>query len=108
MAPVGAIFGGPIAGWIADFLGRKVALLLVAIPYLSGYMMITYAHFIYNPVGFKTVLFLGRFLTGIGVGWSCLATPVSDISVFIVVLDQFLQGCDIFFKCPVSRSCYNV
>ena len=49
MAPVGAIFGGPIAGWIADFLGRKVALLLVAIPYLSGYMMITYAHFIYNP-----------------------------------------------------------
>lgn len=77
MGPVGAIFGGPIAGWIADSYGRKVALLLVVLPYFVGYLMISYAHFIYNPVAFKTVLFLGRFLTGVGLGWSCLASPVS-------------------------------
>ena len=77
MAPIGAIFGGPVAGWIADVLGRKMALMLVAIPYLSGYLMITYAHLSYNPIGFRAVLLIGRFFTGIGMGWSCLATPVS-------------------------------
>ena len=76
MAPVGAILGGPVAGWFADYLGRKIALLLVAIPYLCGYLMITYAHLICDPTGFKTVLFLGRFFTGFGLGWSCLASPV--------------------------------
>lgn len=77
MGPVGAIFGGPIAGWIADAYGRKMALLLVLIPYFGGYLMIAYAHFISNPVGFKSVLLFGRFFTGVGLGWSCLASPVS-------------------------------
>ena len=80
MAPLGAIFGGPIAGWIADALGRKMALLLVIIPYLGGYLMITYAHYSCNAIGFRAVLFLGRFFSGIGMGWSCLATPVSYLS----------------------------
>ena len=77
MAPAGAVFGGPLAGWIADSCGRKAALLLVSLPYLSGYLMITYARFCVSPYGFKVVLLLGRFLTGLGVGWSSLATPVS-------------------------------
>ena len=77
MAPVGAIFGGPIAGWIADHLGRKAALMLVGIPYLCGYLMIVYSHMSSNAVVFKIILMLGRFLTGVGLGWSCLAGPVS-------------------------------
>ena len=77
MAPIGAIVGGPIAGWIADHFGRKVALMLVGIPYLSGYLMIVYAHMLNSATAFKVVLLLGRFLTGIGLGWSCLAGPVS-------------------------------
>ena len=77
MAPLGAIFGGPIAGWISDAFGRKMTLLVVAIPYLSGYLMITFAHLSCSPITFKAVLLLGRFFTGIGVGWSCLASPVS-------------------------------
>lgn len=77
LAPVGAVFGGPIAGWIADHAGRKTALMLVGIPYLVGYLMMVYAHFITNSIGFKMVLLTGRFFTGVGLGWSCLATPVS-------------------------------
>ena len=59
MAPLGAIFGGPIAGWIADALDRKMALLLVIIPYLGGYLMITYAHYGSTAIGFRVVLFFG-------------------------------------------------
>lgn len=71
------MFGGPIAGFIADHAGRKTALMLVGIPYLVGYLMMVYAHFITNAIGFKVVLLIGRFITGVGLGWSCLATPVS-------------------------------
>ena len=78
LAPVGAIFGCPIAGWIADHLGRKAALMLVGVPYLTGYMLIVYAHMISNATAFKIVLLVGRFLTGVGLGWSCLAGPVSS------------------------------
>ena len=77
MAPIGAIFGGPIAGWIADHLGRKAALMLVGIPYLFGYLMIVYAHMLSSGTAFKVILLLGRFLTGVGLGWSCLTGPVS-------------------------------
>lgn len=81
---MGAIVGGPIAGWIADHLGRKATLMLVGIPYLTGYMMIVYAHMINNVIAFKVVLLVGRFLTGVGLGWSCLAAPVSSIQPIII------------------------
>ena len=77
MAPIGAIVGGPIAGWIAAYFGHKAALMLVGIPYLSDYLMIIYAHTLNSATAFKVVLLLGRFLTGVGVGWSCLAGLVS-------------------------------
>ena len=83
MAPLGAIFGGPIAGWISDVLGPKMALLLLILPYLTGYMMITYAHYSCTVVGFRVVLLFGRFFTGIGMGWSCLATPVSYRYIYL-------------------------
>ena len=76
-APVGALLGGPIAGWIADHWGRKAALLLAGVPYLVGYLMIALAHLLGDPVAFKAVLLTGRLLSGVGLGWSCLAVPVS-------------------------------
>ena len=78
MAPVGAIFGGPIAGWTVDHFGRKAAIMLVGIPYLSGYLMIVYAHMLNSAIAFKVVLLLGQFLSGVGLGWSCLTGPVSE------------------------------
>ena len=77
-APVGALFGGPIAGVIADRWGRKLALLLAGVPYLVGYLMMTLAHLIGDVAAFKAVLLTGRLLTGVGLGWSCLAVPVRE------------------------------
>ena len=76
-ASVGALFGGPIAGLVADRWGRKVALLLAGVPYLVGYLMMTLAHLIGDPTAFKAVLLTGRLLTGVGMGWSCMAGAVS-------------------------------
>ncbi len=82
---IGAVFGGPIAGLIADRMGRKLALMLVSIPYLIGYMMITYARFASDPVVFKTVLLIGRLFSGVGLGWSSLAVVVSAPFVCVCV-----------------------
>ena len=76
-ASVGALVGGPVAGLVTDRWGRKVALLLVGVPYLVGYLMMTLAHLIGDPDGFKAVLLVGRLLTGVGQGWSCMAGAVS-------------------------------
>ncbi len=72
------MLGGPIAGWLADRLGRKPALLLSGIPYLAGYLMIAYARFCTTALAFRAVVLTGRLLTGLSVGWSCLAVPVSQ------------------------------
>ena len=77
LGPIGALLGGPVAGWVADHAGRKAALMLVGIPYLVGFLIMAYARFITNALIFKVVLLVGRFFTGVGLGWSCLATPVS-------------------------------
>ena len=61
MAPLGAIFGGPVAGWIADALGRKMVLLLVIIPYLSSYLIITYAYYSGTAIGLERCSFLDDF-----------------------------------------------
>ena len=65
-APVGALLGGPIAGWIADHWGRKAALLLAGVPYLAGYLMIALAYLSGDPVVFKAVLLTGVLLSGVG------------------------------------------
>ncbi len=78
LGSIGAMIGGPIAGWISDRMGRKPALMLVSIPYLTGYLMITYARFASDAVLFKVVLLIGRFLSGVGIGWASLAAIVSQ------------------------------
>jgi len=77
-ASVGALFGRPITGWIADHWGRKMALLFTGVPYLVGYLMIALAHLIGDVTAFKAVLLTGRLLTGVGIGCSYQAVPVSS------------------------------
>ena len=79
LAPIGALFGSFLGGFSADSFGRKAALLMVAIPYLIGYLIIAYTRFFSSTssVGFLSAIFCGRFFTGVGLGWSCLAVPVS-------------------------------
>lgn len=74
---VGAIFGGPIAGYIADKWGRKTSLALNSVPYLIGYFIILASYLVRDGVAFKVVLMVGRFITGVGMGWAYIVVPVS-------------------------------
>ncbi len=74
---MGGIFGGPIGGWIADKFGRKTSLVLDSMPFLSGYFVILSSYLTNSGVYFKVLLIVGRFLTGIGMGWAHVAVGVS-------------------------------
>lgn len=69
-----------MGAFISDSYGRKAALLMVALPYLFGYLVIVYSQFITNYVAFMITLFVGRFFTGVGLGWSCSTVPVSAVN----------------------------
>ena len=75
---MGAIFGGPIGGWVADRWGRKCSLLFCGVPYLIGYLTISYAHYTPTATIFKAVLLTGCFITGVGMGWASAVAPVSN------------------------------
>ena len=60
-----------------DFFGRKIALMLTALPFSVGWLMI----------GFGKVpglLHSGRFFSGVGVGCASLIVPVSNEVVVLL------------------------
>ena len=71
------MFGGLMAGPVADRWGRKNALVLCGIPFFVGYLVLSYAHYLPTATSFKTVALVGRFLTGVGMGWAAVASSVS-------------------------------
>ena len=77
LAAVGGMFGGLMAGPVADRWGRKNALVLCGIPFFVGYLVLSYAHYLPTATSFKTVALVGRFLTGVGMGWAAVASSVS-------------------------------
>ena len=70
MVTVGAIFGGPISGWAIDKFGRKGSILLCAVPFELGWLLISNAQ---N----RAMLYAGRVITGLACGMISLAVPVS-------------------------------
>ena len=76
MSAIGAIFGGPIGGWIADRWGRKFSLMFCGVPFLMGYLILSYAHYTSEVLLFNVLLMSGRFLAGIGMGWGSSVCPV--------------------------------
>ena len=79
--PVGAIFGAPIAGLTADHYGRKNALVLCGVPFFIGYLVLSYAQYLHSVLGFRVLLLVGRFLTGMGMGWAGCIGPVSSYNI---------------------------
>ena len=79
VALFGAMAGGPVGGSIADQWGRKISLVLCVVPVVFGFLVISYAHYLPTAVSFKAVLLIGRFFTGIGLGWGTNVGPVSCI-----------------------------
>ncbi|EEC07831.1 transporter, putative [Ixodes scapularis] len=69
LATLGAVFGGLVGGQLVNWLGRKGTLLFSTASFTSGYLFI-----ISGPS--TILLFVGRFLTGVGIGVVALAVPV--------------------------------
>ena len=70
LVTLGAIFGGPISGWAIDKFGRKGSILLCAVPFELGWLLISNAQ---N----RAMLYAGRVITGLACGMISLAVPVS-------------------------------
>lgn len=56
-----------------------MSLVLCGVPYLIGYLILSYAHYMNTAFGFKALAVTGRFLTGVGMGWAGSVGPVSVI-----------------------------
>ena len=47
------------------------------VPYIIGYLLLSYAHYSPTATAFNCVLFTGRSLAGFGMGWASAVSPVS-------------------------------
>ncbi|XP_037091793.1 facilitated trehalose transporter Tret1-like [Pollicipes pollicipes] len=68
MMPLGALFGGLVAGWAVEALGRRSTMVLITVPGLLGWLLITYA----TSVG---TIIAGRVFTGFAAGCTSLVAP---------------------------------
>ncbi|KAL5503426.1 hypothetical protein EMCRGX_G010375 [Ephydatia muelleri] len=75
-APIGALLGGPVAGWASDRFGRKTGMMLGGVPYSLGWLFISCANSVPSQNGFIALLLLGRLLTGFAAGWISLSVPL--------------------------------
>lgn len=66
---LGAVVGCLLAGWSVERRGRRVSLILTALPFVVGWVCI-YAG---NTIN---VLYLGRLLTGVGSGMVLVSAPL--------------------------------
>ena len=76
LSAVGSLFGAPIAGWLVDYTGRPLIMVLSSIPLTIGWLLILIARITTGPL-FRPLLFVGRIISGVGVGGISLAVPVS-------------------------------
>lgn len=72
---LGAIAGAVPSGPMADRLGRKKTLLILAVPFLLSWVIIIFASKLW-------LIYLARFIVGAAVGASCVVVPtyISEIA----------------------------
>lgn len=75
LIPIGGLIGAVLAGWLVDLLGRKLALMLTTVPFTFGWLLIVLSHATTGPA-FRPIIYIGRFLTGIGSGYASLCVPL--------------------------------
>uniref|UniRef100_W5M2R0 Solute carrier family 2, facilitated glucose transporter member 8 n=1 Tax=Lepisosteus oculatus TaxID=7918 RepID=W5M2R0_LEPOC len=66
---LGAAAGGVLGGWVVERIGRKLSLMVCAVPFILGFNIIISAQNIW-------MLYLGRVLTGLASGVTSLAVPL--------------------------------
>ena len=64
------MFGSPIGGWAIDKFGRKGTIMLCIIPFVLGWLLISFAQNV-------AMLYAGRVITGLGCGTISVTVPVS-------------------------------
>ena len=73
---VGATIVTPFGGYLVDYLGRKLSIILCCIPYTIGWLLILLTVTFDGPA-VRPLLFTGRFVLGIAAGWSSVSVDVS-------------------------------
>ncbi|XP_078737596.1 solute carrier family 2, facilitated glucose transporter member 8 isoform X1 [Lampetra fluviatilis] len=75
LVTIGAVLAGPLAGLLVERLGRKPTLMLSAVPFVVGWLLLVTAQ---SPAA----LYAGRTLTGLAGGTASLVVPVyiSEVS----------------------------
>ncbi|BBM96970.1 MFS transporter, SP family, ERD6-like sugar transporter [Marchantia polymorpha subsp. ruderalis] len=66
---LGAMVGAIVSGKIADYVGRKGALVVASVPHLAGWIITVFCEDV-------TSLYVGRVLVGFGVGIISFAVPI--------------------------------
>lgn len=72
--PLGAIFGGLIAGYLSDKFGRKGVMMYLSLLLLFGWLLIAYAPSL-------AYVYAGRLFTGICCGLICVVTPMYIVEI---------------------------
>ena len=71
MAALGAMLGALIGLYTIDKFGRKFNIMMCSLPFVAGWTMVAAARDL-------SLFFVGRFITGVGVGVISLTVPVSE------------------------------
>ena len=72
----GATIVVPFGGYLVDYFGRKLSIILSSVPYTIGWLLIILTVTTDNPA-FRPLMFTGRFVLGLGVGWTTISVGVS-------------------------------
>ena len=81
-ATVAVLFGG----YVTDKIGRKLSSILCSIPYTIGWLLIVVTVKFTNSPAFRPIMFSGRFIVGLSVGWTSLCVNVST-AIRVVVTE---------------------
>ena len=81
IGPAGAVFGSIFSSPVVAVTGFVTGLVVMSSFSVVGWLLIAVSYFTYHggawsAVWFRTWLFLGRFLTGVGAGWASAVVPV--------------------------------
>lgn len=83
---IGAMGGGPLAGWLIEKYGRRKTIALISLPFLLGWSLIA------SSTNYL-ILYLGRIFCGLASGMVCVACPVYIAEVTIKSLRGLLGSC---------------
>ncbi|XP_070534231.1 solute carrier family 2, facilitated glucose transporter member 8-like isoform X2 [Ptychodera flava] len=84
---LGAMFGGPVTGWLIELSGRKLGAMTCALPFVLGWLAISLSHGIFE------LLILGRILTGFATGMVSLVVPVYLAEISTAARRGLLGAC---------------